>query len=192
MPVRRAALTLCSYATMTALLTGCGGSEDDTAAAAVEEETTAASPTDAESPSAPASGCTPPTKDVAYTGGSASLDVTAGPDQGHYDLALDMTGTNGFAADDREITGNWLSDDEQSVLFIDIEGADPCTPDAFVSIGTQGKSGPIFVDSSHTACSVELSSLGEEGAEGTLSCTGLTGGGEGLERDVQGTFTLTA
>jgi hypothetical protein len=52
-----------------------------------------------------------------------------------------------------EITGNWLSADQQAVLFIDIEGVDPC-------------------------------------AQGTFSCTGLTGGGEGLERDAQGTFTL--
>ena len=189
--MRRAALTLCSLATLTALLAGCGGNDESAAAPAEEQSTATSSPTEAASSSAPATDCSPPTKDVEYTSGSASFDVTAGPDEGHYDLALDTSGTNGYAAEDNEITGNWLSKDEKAVLFIDIEGGDPCTPDAFVSIGTQGTSGPVFIDSSHTACTVELPSFGDAGADGTFTCTGLTGGGEGLERDVSGTFTLT-
>jgi hypothetical protein len=192
MTVRRAALTVCSLATLTTLLAGCGGNDESAAAPAEEHSSTAVSgPTGTASSSAPATDCSPPTKDVEYRGGSASFDVTAGPDEGHYDLTLDTSGSNGYSAEDNEITGNWLSEDEKAVLFIDIEGGDPCTPDAFVSIGTQGTSGPVFIDSSHTGCTVELPSFGDAVAEGTFSCTGLTGGGEGLERDVSGTFTLT-
>lgn len=190
--MHRPALTLCSLAFVTALLAGCGGSDDDSSSEPVDEPSTAASsPSETASSSAAATDCTPPAQDLEFTAGSATLEVTAGPDQGSYDLALDTSDENMYAVSDMEITGTWLSADEKAVLFIDIEGVDPCTPDAFVSIGTQGAGGPLFVDSSHTACTVELPTLGDSGAEGTFTCTGLTGGGEGLERDAEGTFALT-
>jgi hypothetical protein len=194
--VRRTARSLCCSTVLALLvLAGCGeGDEDEPTAASPEVQTTESpgSPaaTESPSPTAPAEGCTPPRRDVEYTTGEASLDVTAGPDTGHYDLVLDENMGGDYAASDKEITGRWVSADEKAVLFIDIEGADPCVPDAFTSIGTRGAGGPLFIDSSHTACTVELTSLGDDGAAGTFSCSGLTGGGEGLERDAEGTFTL--
>jgi len=193
--VRRTALTLCSFAVAGAVLSGCGGTDSDPDGTSGTESTSAASTSASASPTeetaTPAAGaCTPPNGDVEYTTGSAALDVTAGPDEGHYDLALDPSTSSGYAASDKEITGTWVSADEQAVLFIDIEGADPCAPDAFTSIATQGAQGPVFVDSAHTACSVAVTSLTGDGVEGTFSCTGLIGGGEGLERDAEGSFTL--
>jgi hypothetical protein len=48
----------------------------------------------------------------------------------------------------------------------------------------------VFVDGSHTQCTVRLPSLGVQGAQGSFSCTGLSGGGAGLRRDAKGTFQL--
>ncbi len=197
MELRRTVLSFCSLVAVSAMLAGCGGDDADSSSTE-ESPSVSESASESASPSADATpstalpaGCEPPAKDVEYTSGSATLDVTAGPDTGQYELALDPSDSNAYAASDKEITGNWLSADEQAVLFIDIEGADPCRPDAFTSIGTQGAGGPVFVDSSHTACTVAVTSLGAEGVQGTFTCTGLTGGGEGLERDASGTFTLT-
>lgn len=192
--MRRTTLTLCSLAVAGTVLAGCGGDDSDPGETSTESTSASASPTEetaSPAASSPAAGeCTPPSGDVEYTSGSASLDVTAGPDEGHYDLELDPSTSSGYAAGDKEITGTWLSADEQAVLFIDIEGADPCAPDAFTSIATQGAQGPVFVDSAHTACSVTVTSLTDDGVEGTFSCEGLIGGGEGLERDAEGSFTL--
>ena len=197
--MRHTARSLCCLTALSMLvLAGCAGGDDESPRAASAEQSTSSSPSSSSSPTAETSsatpaaeGCTPPKRDVEYTGGTASLDVTAGPDEGHYDLVLDASTSSGYAASDNEITGRWTSADEMALLFIDIEGVDPCVPDAFTSIGTQGASGPVFIDSSHTACTVELSSLGDDGAAGTFACSGLTGGGEGLERDAEGTFALT-
>jgi hypothetical protein len=193
--LRRTVLSLGSLVAVSALLTGCGGDDTNTSSAESSPSATGSaseSASESATPSAAApTGCEPPAQDVEYTSGSATLDVTAGPDTGQYELTLDDGRSSAYAAEDKEITGYWLSADEQAVLFIDIEGADPCQPDAFTSIGTQGAGGPVFIDSSHTACTVEVTSLGAEGVQGTFACTGLTGGGEGLERDASGTFTLT-
>jgi hypothetical protein len=195
--MRRTTPSLCCLAALTMLvLTGCGGSDDDSTSTAgspspsASSQSPSAPPSASPSPSPAAEGCEPPKRDLEWTTGTASLDVTAGPDQGHYDLALDDGLTSGYAAGDQEVTGRFLSADEKAVLFIDIEGSDPCVPDAFTSIGTRGAGGPLFIDSSHTACTVELSALGEDGASGSFTCTGLVGGGEGLERDAEGTFTV--
>jgi hypothetical protein len=185
-----------SIAAAAVLAAGCGGGDDTSSSASDEEPTSTASATSSASATPTPSeadmpgGCTPPAHDVAFKRGTASLDVTEGPDPGHYDLALDPIGDSAYAASDKEITGSWISADEKAVLSIDIEGVDPCHPDAFTSIGTQGAAGPLFIDSSHTACKVELTSLGAKGAQGTFTCQGLLGGGEGLERDAEGTFTL--
>jgi hypothetical protein len=189
--VPRPALAACSLTVCAALAAGCGG--DDGSAGTEADD--APSPTTSASPSATSASpskdeCAPPAQDVAFTRGTATLEVTAGPDVGRHDLSLDGSAENGFAASDGEITGTWQSADGQAVLFIDIEGVDPCDPDAFTSIGTRGPGGPLFVDSSHTACTVELSSLGPRGVVGTFDCSGMTGGGEGLERDAHGTFSL--
>jgi hypothetical protein len=198
--VRRAALLLCSLAALSVLSTGCGGDDESSSAApapsAPASSAAPASPTEASSTSAAPSaaalpaGCSAPTADVEYKTGQASLDVTSGPGQGHYDLTLDDSRTAEFASSDKEITGQWQSADEKAVLFVDIEGADPCTPDAFVKIGTEGPGGPQFVDSSHTACTVQLPSLGAAGAQGSFTCSKLAGGGEGVTIDAKGDFTL--
>ena len=198
--MRRAALLLCSLATVSVVATACGGDDSSASPPAANSAAPSPAPTSAApSSSAPTAatsaaplpaGCSAPAADVEYTGGSASLDITAGPGQGHYDLALDESSSNSFAASDKEITGNWKSADEKAILFVDIEGTDPCTPEAFVKIGTQGSTGPIFIDSSHTACKVELPSLGAAGAQGSFTCTHLAGGGEGVTIDANGTFTL--
>jgi hypothetical protein len=198
--VRRAALLLSSLAVTSLLAAGCGGDEDSTEPAAAPPPSAAAPSSAAPETSAPTSaapsaaalpaGCSAPSADVEYTGGTASLDVTSGPGQGHYDLAFDDGRTAEYAADDKEITGQWQSADEKAVLFIDIEGADPCTPDAFVKINTEGPGGPTFIDPSHTLCKVELPSLGAAGASGSFTCSGLVGGGEGVTIDAKGSFTL--
>ncbi len=192
--MRRSAL--CVPVTVALLLVGgCGGGDESSPSAASDEQSTSSPRT--ETPSASPSNvtsnenCTPPEHDTEYTNGAASFDVTAGPDKGHYDLQLDESLGGEYAASDKEITGRWISADEKAVLSIDIEGADPCSPDAFTSIGTRGVAGPVFIDSSHTLCTVAVSSLGDAGVEGTFTCTGLTGGGEGLERDAEGTFSLS-
>jgi hypothetical protein len=196
--VRRAALVLCSLAAVSTLAAGCGGSDSSSsaptptsAAAAPTPSPTNAAPSSSAAPAAalPA-GCTAPSSAVDYTKGSATLDVTSGPDTGHYDLTLDTSPSSEYAPDDKEITGNWISADSKATLFLDIEGTDPCTPEAFTKIGTQGRSGPVFVDGGHTQCKVELPSLGAQGVQGSFTCKGLTGGGAGLTRDAKGTFEL--
>jgi hypothetical protein len=193
--VRRPALILCSLAAGTVLIGGCGSSNPSPAPAAPSPAAptvapTSAAPSPAPSAAALPAGCTAPSSDVDYTAGTASFDVTAGPDQGHYDLTLDSGSQNAYAASDKEITGNWKSADGRAILFIDIEGTDPCAPDAFTKIGTQGSGGPVFIDGGHTDCKVKLPSLGTNGAQGSFTCSGLTGGGEGITRDAKGSFTL--
>jgi len=202
--MRRTIVRLGVAAALTLTLAGCGG--NDTSSTASDQQTSASpspsgSPSPPESPTPSAStsalppGCEAPAKNVKYKDGSASFDVTAGPDAGgHYDLSLDRSMENAYAKSDREITGNWISDDKQAVLFIDIEGTDPCKPDAFTSIATQGSNGPTFVDSFHTGCDVQVTSLSAAGLQGTFDCQGLmplSGGGKHPDtRDATGTFTL--
>ena len=131
--MRRALVHLSLMTALSVALAGCGGDDGDDSDAADAQATTSASASASASASPVSGSCEPPTRDVKHRSGSASLDVTSGPDEG------------------------------QAVLF---------------------------VDSSHTACTVELPSLGAEGVQGTFSCTGLTGGGEDLERDAEGSFTL--
>ncbi len=199
--MRRAALLLCSLAAVSTLVTACGGDDSSSAGAPAPDSAapgagapsatpSSSAPTAATSAAALPAGCSAPAADVTYTSGPASLDVTSGPGQGHYDLTLDTSSSSEYAADDKEITGNWQSADEKAQLYVDIEGSDPCTPDAFVKIGTEGPSGPMFIDSSHTACKVELPSLGAAGAQGSFTCTQLAGGGAGITIDAKGTFTL--
>lgn len=194
--MRRTITRLSVLVAVTAALAGCGGNDDTSGTASGEKTSASASASESASPSESSStgtlagGCEPPTSNVRYKDGSATLDVTAGPDTGQYELVLDRSEDNAFAKDDQELTGNWISADKQAVLFIDIEGTDPCQPDAFTSIGTEGASGPVFVDFAHTQCAVALTSFSDQGAQGTFDCKGLTGGGKNLERDAQGTFTL--
>jgi hypothetical protein len=192
--LRRHVLAASPLIVVTALLSGCSGSDDKPSASGTtsgSDRSASASASTAPSPGAALEkGCSHPERDLDFTRGSASLDVTSGPDAGHYDLVLDKSQSNAFAAGDGELTGNWISSDKKAVLFIDVEGGDPCTPEAFTRIGTRGASGPVFIDGGHNQCRISLSSLGADGAQGTFDCIDLTGGGDGLERDAHGTFTL--
>ena len=201
--MRRTVVNMGLAAALVAALAGCGGNNDATAASGGETSTSPAATTSASAPTSESAsptaaslpeGCEPPSKHVKYKDGSATLEVTSGPDTGHYELSLDHSQYNAYFDNDKEITGNWISDDKQAVLFIDIEGDNPCKPDAFTSTATQGRNGPTFVDGFHTACDVQVTSLGAEGVQGTFDCKGLlplSGGGKNPpERDANGTFTL--
>jgi hypothetical protein len=197
------------------LVAGCGGDGDDggddgpgtSATSSVSTDATA-SDSPSESASEPASeppsdsgstapsgedpsalACTPPDADLDLTAGTAVLDITDGPGLGSHPLSLDTGADHAYEADDGELEATF-SDPAGHVLALDIEGLEACAPDAFVSIATG--TGQTFIDPSHTQCVVAVTRFDATGIEGTVTCTGLSGGGEGVRIDASGTFSATS
>jgi hypothetical protein len=193
--MRRPALAL-SAAAAAALLAACGASASGTVSPSMTLPASTSGSASASASAAPATpmpslpaGCHPPAQDLDFANGSATLDITSGPGQGHYNLAIDRTESS-YTADNKELKGRWTTPDEKVFLEIDVEGTDPCQPDAFTRIGTEGPSGEFFPDGSHTDCQFSLPSLSTAGAQGKTVCTHLGGGGAGVFIDATGTFTL--
>ena len=197
-PTSRVVLRFAGAVLAGLVLTACGSGDDSEPGTQADDAPPASSP--ASSPATPASestgdvtsgdgedppplSCTPPEDDLDYGSGSALLQVTAGPGTGTYELASD-----GSAWSDGDARLRFADQDGHE-LFVDVQGAGDCAPDSFVSITVDPEH--TFVDSSHRSCVVAVTNVEPTTVEGTLFCTSLAGGGEGVTIDAAATFTVS-
>ncbi len=136
-------------------------------------------------------GCSVPPKDLRYSSGLATVEVTSGPGEGRFDLAVQRRSRSELVASSGGVKGEW-KDASGKLLFVNLSGGDPCkpSPSAFVRIEPEGSSGPAFADSARNRCKVELKGLSAQGVDGSFTCTQLGGGGAGVFIDATGTFSL--
>ena len=200
------------------LLAGCGGdtgsdatddeAPDSPSASSSASASASESPSEASSTSSPSAaassssaaspdpGCAEPPAEVAFTQGSATVDVPEGPHAGQHTLTIraaddtnyfDPTGGSLYTFE-----GAWEADDAGAGLELSID--DPvCTDNGFLAITFEERS-VRYVDALRSACRNTLTSLNETGVAGSFTCTGLdllTGEGQPTTLDASGTFILT-
>ena len=194
---------------LAALLTaGCGGdTESDSArdeptspspsttTAAPESES--ASPTEpSTSPAAPGE-CSPPTQEVIYGTGAATLDIATGEHAGTHELSTDPAGTSESryqTGSGDQLIGNWRGTLEEELPALEVrmidEGSGVCAGRPIVRLYLPFLA---YTDEKSTACQVTLGTLTDSTVSGSFVCTDITrvfGTREPAALDVTGTFSL--
>ena len=190
------------------LLASCGGDTDDTAS---DEEPTpsvseSASPSPTESPSSPAASesttpppgeCTPPTEDVVYGSGTASLTIGNGPNAGTYELSTDpeKTEESGYQTGvGEQFIGNWRGTLEEQLPALEVRmlnRGDVCNGPPIVRVYLFGLA---YEDNDSMRCGAKLETLTATAVSGGFACAGIPrtfGSKEPAALDATGTFSLT-
>jgi len=187
------------------LIAACGGDGDD--AGSDDEPTPSSSPAESVSSQATASGstatapaaeCAPPTADVTYGSGTATLTIGNGPNAGTYELSTEPEKTEesayrtGFG---EQFIGNWRGTLEEQLPALEVRmlnQGDVCNGPPIVRIYLFGVA---YEDNDSIKCGAKLETLTATAVSGGFACSGIPrtfGTKEPAALDATGTFSLTA
>jgi hypothetical protein len=193
-----------------ALLAGCGGDSRDVDGAENEPTSAAASPSASisasesestsltevhPSPSVPGE-CTPPTSDVTYGPGQATLVVESGPSAGTYQLTTEpqKTDESVYWTGD-QLIGNWRGDQEEELPALEVRilnHGDICQGSPIVRIYVFALA---YEDNDSTKCTATLDTFTAVAVSGSFTCRGIPrtfGTKDPAAIDASGTFSLGA
>jgi hypothetical protein len=192
------------------LLGGCadepeirGLSDEPTSTPTSDSGSASPSPTEAATPSEETSSpaapgeCSPPTSDVTYGAGRATLTIAGGEYAGTYELSTEPSKTDEsvYQADfGGQFIGNWRGtlDEELPALEVRVlaQGGSACDGTPIVRIYPPFLA---YTDEDSTACQVTLDTLTATNVAGSFTCTGIPrsfGTKEPATLDASGTFSL--